>query len=151
MEQILEFILEYGLPVFIIACCIIAVIGILKLCKIFSKINNKNIKKGIYYFIDIILSFSFVAIYLAIFKHDFSSYLLTSCTQVSATTTLYAIYENFGVRGLWQICLTGITNWFHKNPEHKFVKAAKALGIDDEKINTLLAENKPADTEENNK
>lgn len=146
MEQILEFISQYGLPVFVIASCSILLIGILKLCKVFNKISNKNVKKLIYYILNVVLSFGGVAIYYAAFKIGFNSYLMVCLTQVSATTTLYAIYENFGVRKLVQIGLTWVASWFKKNPEAKFTKAAKALGFDKDKISAMLAEIKPAET-----
>lgn len=66
--------------------------------------------------------------------------------QISATTTLYAIYENFGVRKLVQMGLAWVASWFKKNPESKFTKAAKALGFDEEKITAMIAEIKPAET-----
>ena len=146
MEQILEFISQYGLPVFVIASCSILLIGILKLCKVFNKISNKNIKKLIYYTLSVVLSFGGVAIYYASFKIGFNSYLIFCLTQVSATTTLYAIYENFVVRDLVQIGLTWVASWFKKNPEAKFTKAAKALGFDKDKILAMLAEIKPIET-----
>ena len=146
MEQILEFISQYGLPVFIIASCSILLIGILKLCKVFNKISNKHIKKLIYYILNVVLSFGGVAIYYAAFKIGFNSYLMFCLTQVSATTTLYAIYENFGVRKLVQIGLAWVASWSKKSPESKFTKAAKALGFDEEKISAMIAEIKPAET-----
>ena len=146
MEQILEFISQYGLPVFIIASCSILLIGILKLCKVFNKISNKNIKKLIYYILNVVLSFVGVAIYYAAFKIGFNSYLMFCLTQISATTTLYAIYENFGVRKLVQIGLAWVASWSKKNLESKFTKAAKALGFDEEKISAMIAEIKPAET-----
>ena len=146
MEQILEFISQYGLPVFIIASCSILLIGILKLCKVFNKISNKSIKKLIYYILNVVLSFGGAAIYYAAFKIGFNSYLIFCLTQVSATTTLYAIYENFGVRKLVQIGLAWVTSWSKKNPESKFTKAAKALGFDDDKISAMIAEIKTIET-----
>ena len=146
MEQILEFISQYGLPVFVIASCSILLIGILKLCKVFNKISNKNIKKLIYYILSVVLSFGGVAIYYAAFKIGFNSYPIVCLTQVSATTTLYATYENFSVRDLVQIGFTWVASWFKKNPEAKFTKAAKALGFDKDKISAMLAEIKPAET-----
>lgn len=140
MEQILGFIKEFGLPVFVIASCIIALIGILKLSKVFDKINNKSVKKLFYYLLDVVLSFGGVAIYFKCFGVGFDGYLVFCATQISATTTLYAIYENFGVRKLVQIGLTGIATWFKHNPENKFTKAAKALGFSPEKISAMLAE-----------
>lgn len=147
MEQILEFITNYGLAVFVIASCIIAVIGILKLCKVFDKITNKNIKKFIYYILDVLLSFGGVAIYFAIFKLDFNTYISFCFTQIGATTTLYAIYENFGLRKLWGITLAWMASWFKKNPEAKFTKAAKALGFTSERISQLITESKPSESE----
>lgn len=146
MEQILEFISQYGLPVFVIASCSILLIGILKLCKVFNKISNKNVKKLIFYILNVVLSFGGAAIYYAAFKVGFDSYLMFCLTQVSATTTLYAIYENFGVRKLVQIGLAWVASWSKKNPESKFTKAAKALGFDEEKISAMIAEVKPAET-----
>lgn len=130
MEHILTFIQNYGLPVFVIASCIIAFLGILKLCKLFDKISSKSVKKLIYYIMDIALSFGGAAIYFAVFNRDFSGYVAFSATQVTATTTLYAIYENFGVRKLVQMLLGCVAGWFKKNPEHKFTKLAKQLGLD---------------------
>jgi hypothetical protein len=130
MEHILTFIQNYGLSVFVIATCIIMFIGILKLCKVFSKISSKSVKKLIYYIADIALSFGGAAIYFTIFNKDFSGYVAFSATQVTATTTLYAIYENFGVRKLVQMLLNWVASWFKKNPEHKFTKLAKQLGLD---------------------
>jgi len=144
MEEILSYIARYGLSVFVIASCIIALIGILKLCKVFSKIKNSNIRKLIYYILNVTLSFGGAAIYFAIFKLNFSNYLMFSCTQVGATTTLYAIYENFGIRKLFQIGLSQISTWLKKNPESKFSKAAKAFGLSEEKIKNIIAEIKPA-------
>lgn len=130
MEQILQFIQNYGLPVFVIASGIIVLLGILKLCKVFNKIQNKNVKKFIYYVIDIALAFGGVAIYFAIFKKDFADYITICLTQITATTTLYAIYENLGARKLVQL----FWNWFgelvEKDKHKQLVKFAKAVGLD---------------------
>lgn len=139
MEQILEYITRYGLSVFVIASCIIALIGILKLCKVFDKITNKNVKKLIYYVLNIVLAFGGSAIYFAAFKISFSGYVVFAFAQVGATTTLYAIYENFGVRKLVQIALDAIAKWFKKNPEHKVTKALKSLGLTEEAIESVKA------------
>lgn len=138
MEQILSFITSYGLPVFIIASCCIVFLGILKLCKVFSKLTNKSIKKLIYYIIDIVLAFGGSAIYFAIYHKAFNiDFVMFSCTQVGATTTLYAIYENFGIRKLVQIGLTWIASWFKKNPNSKLAKALKGLGLNETSIQYL--------------
>lgn len=131
MEQILTYVKNHGLPVFIIASCIIAVIGILKLCKVFNKIENKNVKKLIYFILDVALSFGGAAIYYAIFNIGFDSYIIFSATQISSTLTLYQIYENIGARKLWQIILAGVAGWFKKNPDKQLAKIAKAVGLEE--------------------
>lgn len=130
MEQIIKFIESYGLPVFIIATCIIVFLGILKLCKAFKGISNANVKKFIYYIIDIALSFGGVAIYFAIFKLDFATYISVSFAQISATTTLYAIYENLGARKLVQMFWAWFAKVVNKDKHKQLIKFAKAVGLD---------------------
>lgn len=142
MEQILKYIQTYSLPVFVIATCIIILIGILKLCKVFDKIKSSNVKKFIYYLLDVVLAFGGVAIYFAIFKIDFSSYIMFSITQIGATTTLYAIYENFGIRKIVRMFFDKVKSWIAKNPEAQFSKWAKKIGLDKglETIQSMIAE-----------
>ena len=97
-QHLINFLGTYGLPVFVISCIIIFSIGILKYFNVFSKIKSTDVKKFIYYTLDIALSFGFVACYFAIFKIEFSGYLLYCLKTIPAVTTLYALYENFGVR-----------------------------------------------------
>ena len=152
MEQILAYITQYGLPVFVIASCIIAFIGILKICKIFDKITNKDIKKFIYYALDIGLSFGAVAIYYVIFKIDFGGYIPYCCTQITATTVLYALYENFGVRKIVKALLHWVATWFKKNPDHTLVKTLHKLGLTEEAVKRIQATvdaEKPKTTETN--
>lgn len=130
MEQILQFIQNYGLPVFVIATSIIVLLGILKLCKVFNKIQNANVKKFLYYVIDIALAFGGVAIYFAIFKESFADYVTVSLTQITATTTLYAIYENLGVRKLVQLFWAWFGGLVQKDKHKQLVKFAKAVGLD---------------------
>ena len=130
MEQIIQYIESYGLPVFIIASCIIVLLGILKLCKAFSKVKNANVKKFIYYAIDIALSFGGAAIYFAAFKVDFSGYIAFSVAQISATTTLYAIYENLGARKLVQMFWKWFADVVQKDKHKQLLKFAKSVGLD---------------------
>ena len=147
MEQILAYITQYGPSVFVIASCIIFFIGILKVCKVFTKINNAQVKKFVYYILNVALAFGCAAIYFVSFKLNWSEYVFFSCAQVSATTTLYAIYENLGARKIVQIVLSKIAEWIKKNPERKTAKALKNLGLTEEMLNKLQA----IAIEENNK
>lgn len=137
MEQILNYILKFGPTAFILGTIIIAFIGLLKLCKAFDWIKNKDVKKLVYYILNISLSFGVAAIYFAIYNVDFSGYVMFSCSQVGSTTALYAIYENFGLRKLWQMALSWIASWFKKNPENKYVKALKGLGLTEEAVKRI--------------
>ena len=139
MEQIFEYIVNYGLPTFIIASCIIIFIGALKLCKLFDKIPSKDIKKFMYYALDITLSFAGVALYYVLFNIDFTGYITMCCQQVTATTILYALYENFGVRKVVKALLAWVATWFKKNPDHTLVKTLKKLGLTEDAVKKIQA------------
>lgn len=146
MERIISYIQDYGPSIIIIAICIIAFVGILKLCKVFDKIKSSQVKKVLYYVIDVVLAFAGSAIYFAIFHKSFSDtgYVLYSISTLGVTTTLYAVYENFGLRTLVKMAINGISKWFKKNPEAKLTKWAKKYGLVEslEKIQILVNEEK---------
>jgi len=129
MEQILLYIAEYGLAVFIIATAIILTIGILKVCKVFDKIQNKDIKKIIYYGLDVVLAFGYVALYYVIFNLEWHTYWILCITQMGATTTLYNIYENFGLRKLLQMFLAWFTKVTTKKNTEKFAQLVQDMGL----------------------
>lgn len=132
MEVLTNYITSYGIPVFVIACCIIAVIGVLKLCGAFNKITNAEVKKVVYYGLDVVLAFAGSAIYFAAFKIPFNvHYAMFSCTQVGATTALYAIYENIGVRKFVRYIIALVQGWFAKNPDNKFAKLVEKFGFEE--------------------
>lgn len=134
MEEILGFIAMYGIPVFVIATCIIAFLGILKLCKVFDKLTNRSVKKFVYYTLDVTLAFVGSLLYFLIFHVDFSGYLMFCITQVSATTTLYAIYENFGFRKLLQMGLDKLAQAIKNSPNTKLTKTLTSLGLNETAI-----------------
>lgn len=127
---LLEYIESYGLPILVIAACIITLLGILKLCKVFDKISNKEIRKCIFLTIDLALAFGAAAIYFALFNKSFSGYLVYSGAQFVVTVVLYAMYENWGVRKFVQFLLALIAKWFKNDNESKFKKLAIKLGLD---------------------
>lgn len=153
MEQILEYIAEYGLPRFIIASCIIAIIGILKLCKVFDKITSKNVKKFLYYMFDIILSFSGSAIYFAIFKLNFNNYLIFSIKQLGLTTALYTFYEGVQLRKLVQMAIAWLSTHLKKEDAVKLAKIAEKMGLNNalNQIKEQILENNQKIAEEQNK
>ena len=139
---LLGYIESYGLPILVIAICIITLLGILKLCKVFNKINNKDVRKCIFLIIDLVLSFGFAALYFTLFDKAFSGYLVYGGAQFVVTVVLYAIYENWGVRKLVQIILAIIAKWFASDKAKKFKKLAVKLGLDQAVIalNKAIAE-----------
>lgn len=127
---LLGYIESYGLPILVIAICIISFLGILKLCKVFDKLQNKEVRKCIFLIIDLVLAFGFAAIYFAIFKKPFSGYCVYSGAQFVVAVVLYAMYENWGLRKLVQVVLALLSKWCTSDKEHKFKKLAIALGLD---------------------
>lgn len=127
---LLGYIESYGLPILVIAICAIIILGILKLCKVFDKITNKDIRKCVFLIIDVVLAFGLAAIYFALFNKAFSGYVVYSGTQFVVIVALYAMYENWGLRKIVQILLSAITNWFKNDKESKFKKLAIKLGLD---------------------
>ena len=84
IDKLAGLVSEYGLPVILISIITIFLIGTLKYFGVFKKIQNDNIKKAIYYGLDILLSFGITALYYVIFglfilKHQTSSKMLSSC------------------------------------------------------------------------
>lgn len=130
----------YGLSVLVIAVSIIAFIGILKLCKVFDKITNKDIKKFIYYAIDIVLAFAGSAIYFAAFKIEWSAFAAYSIAELTVVTTLYSIYEHFGVRKFVRWIIGLVAKWIKKNPDKQLSKWANKVGLESaiEKINVEI-------------
>lgn len=134
MDKIISYVETYGLAILVIALCIIAFIGILKLCKAFNWIKSSKIKKFVYYISDVALAFGGSAIYFALFKISFSEYLVYAGAELGVTTTLYAVYENFGVRELVKLVLGVFAKWFKGNPNNKIAKQLKSLGLNEEAI-----------------
>lgn len=149
MDGVLSYVETYGIAIIVIAICIIAIIGILKLCKVFDKIQSNEIKKVIYYAIDVTLAFVGGAIYFAAFNKDWSGYCLYSIAQLGVTTTLYALYENFGLRKFVKWLIGVIAGWFKKNPDSELSKWANKIGLTEslEIIQGLITE-KNTTTEE---
>lgn len=132
MEVLWNAVQTYGPSILVIACIIILILGILKLCKVFDKIESKDIKKCIYFAIDLVLSFVGSAIYFAIFGITFSGYyVLYSISLLAVVVTVYAFYEYFGLRWCVRKLISLLANFFKKNPKDAFTQAADKLGLDD--------------------
>lgn len=142
MDKLISYIQNYGLSILVIAVCIIAIVGILKLCKVFDKIKSDDLKKFIYYAIDVVLAFAGSAIYFAIFHKDWTGYAMYSLSQLATTLFLYAFYEQCGIRKLVRMLISVIAGWIKKNPENELAKWAEKVGLTEsiEKLQTILAD-----------
>lgn len=150
MDKLLSYIQTYGLSILVIAVSIIAVIGLLKVCKVFDKIQSKNVKKFIYYALDIVLSFGGSAIYFACFHKDFAGYAMYCVSELTVVTTLYAVYENCGLRAFVKFLLSLTINALKKNPEDQLGKWAEKIGLEKslEELQNKLAEKEAKEAEE---
>ena len=132
--EIISYVETYGLSILVIALCIISIIGILKLCKVFNWIKSKDVKKFVYYISDIVLAFGGAAIYFAIYKISFSEYLMYAGAELGTATTLYSLYEYLGARKVFRLLLDVFKKWIKGNPESKIAKQLKSLGLNEESI-----------------
>lgn len=139
MEQLLAYLTKYGLSTAIIALSVVCFIGLLKVCKVFSKISSAQVRKTLLYGLSVSLSFGGVALYFVIMSLTWETYIPLCITQVSATTALYAIYENLGIRKLLQVIAGKVIEYIKKHPERKTAKALKSLGLTDEMLTKLQA------------
>jgi hypothetical protein len=147
MDKIWTLVETYGLSILVIAISIIAFIGILKLCKVFNKIQNKDLKKFIYYALDIILAFGGSAIYFACFKDSFAGFIVYSTAELTIVTTLYALYEYCGARKLVKFLIGLVAKWVKKNPDAQLSKWANKIGLK-ESIEKLTIEQETKNSKE---
>lgn len=140
MEQFVAFIEQHGLPSFIIAISTIFILGVLKLCKVFSKIQNKDVRKTIYLVIDIAMAFAGCAIYYALFHIKFGvNYLCCSLVQVGSTLSLYAVFENVHIRELIKKLIDWVISWFKTNPT-TLEKMLKKFGLPEDATMKIVSE-----------
>lgn len=137
MDKIISYVETYGLAILVIALATIFLIGLLKVCKAYNWIKSAKIKKLVYYISDVIFAFGGSAIYFAIFKISFSEYLVYAGAELSITTFLYAVYENFGIRELVKILINVIAKAIKGNPNSKINKELKKLGLNEDSVNRV--------------
>ena len=135
--SILDYINLYKIPASIIAVAVICFIGILKVIKLFEKLTNKDIKKGVYFLLSVGLSFAGAAIYYHISNFAWNTYWIYGICQAAITTVLYALYEDLGPRKLIQLLFTWVASWFKKSEKTVSLAYLSKLGLSEEFINRL--------------
>lgn len=113
-------ITKYGLPVVLIACITILLIGILKYFDVFKKVS-KDSRKPIYYALTYVIVFGLVALYYSICNIPFTDYIAYSIVAGTAVNLLYPLYENLKIRDLLAIVGNFIVSKVAKNQ----IEAAK--------------------------
>ena len=132
---VLDYVNLHKIPVILITVAVIFFIGLLKTIKVFDKITNKDLKKGILFSLSIVLSFAGAAIYYAIKHFAWNRFWLYGLIQSVATIVCYAFYEDLGPRKLIQLLFTWCGSLFKKkNVDLTFLKE---LGLPDEFIEKI--------------
>lgn len=93
MNELLVFFQTYGLPITLIAILGIIVLGILKYCNVFSKLEEKY-RHWVYIGISVAISVIGTMIYLAIVKQFEINYILTvSAALFALNQAFYSIFK----------------------------------------------------------
>lgn len=141
IDKLAGLVSEYGLPVFLISIITIFLIGALKYFGVFKKIQNANVKKAIYYGLDIVLSFGITALYYVIFGLPFTNYIAFCLKAIPCVTVVYAIYENFGLRKFVHFIGTFVVSKVAKEQieaeKNKVEKKATTKVVEEKKPETI--------------
>lgn len=136
--DVFTLIAKWGISTLVIAVISIVLMGVLKLCKLFTKIKSADIKKIIYTAIQAVFGFGFSALYYVIFRIPFDlSYVGYSIAVVSITIIGYHYYETIGLRKFVRWLLGIFAKWFAANPNNKIDKSLKKLGLTEDQINAV--------------
>lgn len=132
MKTIIEFFVNYGAVLGLLAFSGMVLLGILKKCGVFKKVKE-DYRKYVYFACSCVLSIIACTIYiLAINSFEIVEYLIMCAGVISLTLTAYGIYENTGARVLWNKFVDFMI---------KVIKKLATLGkVDKEKIKKALAE-----------
>ena len=121
MENLIAFFAEYGLAITLIAIAGIAILGILKYCNLFKKLEEEK-RHYIYLTISVGLSLTGTAIYLLVVgRFEFNYFLLIASAIYALNQTFYNIFK-----------ITPVNTLFRKILDFLF-KAAKEK-VDKEKV-----------------
>lgn len=115
METLINFFTEYGLAITLIAILGIAILGILKYCNVFKKIDESK-RHYLYILISVLFSVAVTAIYLAIVGQFTINYIIAIAVAVYALNqTFYNIFKVTPINDLFVAILDFIKNLFLKS------------------------------------
>ncbi|MBQ6728379.1 MAG: hypothetical protein IJQ23_02620 [Clostridia bacterium] len=114
MDTLIKFFASYGLVLTVIAIAGIIILGVLKYCNLFKKIDESK-RHYIYLIISVGLSVIATVIYLAIVKQLNIEYVLTVAAAIYALNqTFYNIFKITPINALAVKILTFIIELFKK-------------------------------------
>ena len=119
MNELIIFFQNYGLPITLIALLGVMVLGILKYCNVFSKIDEKY-RHWIYIGISVAISVIGTVIYLAIAGQLDINYILTiSAALFALNQAFYSIFKATSINDLGTKVLDIIVQVWNKIKEKK--------------------------------
>ena len=119
MNELIIFFQNYGLPITLIALLGVMVLGILKYCNVFSKIDEKY-RHWIYIGISVAISVVGTVIYLAIAGQLDINYILTiSAALFALNQAFYSIFKATSINDLGTKVLDIIVQVWNKIKEKK--------------------------------
>lgn len=119
MNELIIFFQNYGLPITLIALLGVMVLGILKYCNVFSKIDEKY-RHWIYIGISVAISVIGTVIYLAIAGQFDINYILTiSAALFALNQAFYSIFKATSINDLGTKVLDIIVQVWNKIKENK--------------------------------
>ncbi len=117
MNELITFFNNYGLAITIIAVVGIIILGVLKYCNLFKKLEEKN-RHYIYLAISIGISLIASAVYLLITKQFVWDYFLIIAGAIYVLNqTFYNIFKTTSLNALGTKILDFIKAWFVKKKE----------------------------------
>lgn len=122
MESLTNFFTEYGLAITLIAILGIAILGILKYCNVFKRIDEGK-RHYLYILISVLFSVVVTAIYLAIVGQFTMNYILAIAVAVYALNqTFYNIFKVTPINDLFVAILDFVKGLFLKNKKETVVE-----------------------------
>ncbi len=119
MNELLIFFQTYGLPITLIALLGIVVLGVLKYCNVFSKLEEKY-RHWLYIGISVAISVIGTMIYLAIIKQFEFNYILTvSAALFALNQAFYSIFKATSLNDLGTKVLDILKQLWDKFKEKK--------------------------------
>lgn len=118
MEELIVFLSNYGLYITLIAIVGIAVLGVMKYCNLFKKIDETK-RHYIYLLISVGFSVVATAIYLAIIRgFEWDYFLAISVAMFALNQTFYSIFKVTPINKLFVTILDLIKNHFIKDSKN---------------------------------